>query len=157
MHQQHIDAIMMTIKPGICSIFCQKYNKLMIVDFLREIKFKSVLVEETSNVKEGDAAKVNIKLHPTAGHDQVVPAPPGLLDDEEMYNPRLGRQRTFAIMEDALQVARKEARAESEKMKHMIRGESTHDCHDCEADKVEEKLQRAEDARAAKLALKQAR
>lgn len=26
-HQEHVNAVMMAIKPGICSIWCQKYNK----------------------------------------------------------------------------------------------------------------------------------
>ena len=127
---------MMTIKPGICSIVCQKYNKQNIVEFFREIKFKSVLVEDES--KE-DAAKIKIKLHPMAGL-RVHPEPAGVFD-EENYQQGFRTQNTFAIMEDALAVARKEYRADSERMKHMIRGESTANCHDCQIDKDEEVLQ----------------
>lgn len=36
--QEQIDAIMMKIKPGICSIFSQKYTKEMIIDYLEDIK-----------------------------------------------------------------------------------------------------------------------
>ena len=41
-HRRHIDAAMNAIKPGICSIFCQKFTKEMIYEYLQQIKYRDI-------------------------------------------------------------------------------------------------------------------
>jgi len=37
-HSENINAIMLAIKPGICSIFAKKYNKDMVYQYLHKLK-----------------------------------------------------------------------------------------------------------------------
>lgn len=65
-HRRHIDAAMNAIKPGICSIYCQSYDKEMIYEYLKEIKYKdtrkkTVNLDIEAGVREPKKVKIDAK------------------------------------------------------------------------------------------------
>ena len=45
-HQDQVNAVMMAIKPGFLSIYCQKYTKNMVLDYLWRIRETDVINQD---------------------------------------------------------------------------------------------------------------
>lgn len=59
-HEDHINAIMQEIKPGLLSICTKKYNQDILYKYFYSVKFKDVTCEELPNKKTQDPELVKV-------------------------------------------------------------------------------------------------
>lgn len=60
LHQDQVNAVMMAIKPGYHNIYCKKYSKEMVLDYLDRIRTEDVVnygFQKSNRVNQNHASK----------------------------------------------------------------------------------------------------